>query len=153
HLSPMDVVGVPGETAEAPPAPARLRRVLAATDLSPHGNRAVEYALSLLHDGGTLYLLHAVNELTEGPVIPRLASLVPAGGRDLEVRMETPESPDPAQAICQAAERLGVDAVCLATRRRLGLSRVLGSSDRKSTRLNSSHVKNSYAVFCLKKKN
>src|SRR5690606_40214294 len=31
----------------------------------------------------------------------------------------------------------------------------LGSffGDRKSTRLNSSHVKNSYAVFCLKKKN
>src|SRR5690606_39524887 len=28
-----------------------------------------------------------------------------------------------------------------------------GSSDRKSTRLNSSHVKISYAVFCLKKKN
>src|SRR5690606_40407531 len=27
-----------------------------------------------------------------------------------------------------------------------------GRSDRKSTRLNSSHVKNSYAVFCLKKK-
>src|SRR5690606_39513709 len=26
------------------------------------------------------------------------------------------------------------------------------SRDRKSTRLNSSHVKNSYAVFCLKKK-
>src|SRR5690606_42019287 len=28
----------------------------------------------------------------------------------------------------------------------------LGRRDRKSTRLNSSHVKNSYAVFCLKKK-
>src|SRR5438874_3615360 len=28
-----------------------------------------------------------------------------------------------------------------------------GSSDRKSTRLNSSHVEISYAVFCLKKKN
>src|SRR5436309_10735447 len=27
-----------------------------------------------------------------------------------------------------------------------------GSEDRKSTRLNSSHVKISYAVFCLKKK-
>src|SRR5690606_41720005 len=27
------------------------------------------------------------------------------------------------------------------------------ASDRKSTRLNSSHVKSSYAVFCLKKKN
>src|SRR5690606_42014339 len=29
---------------------------------------------------------------------------------------------------------------------------VLSLLDRKSTRLNSSHVKNSYAVFCLKKK-
>src|SRR6266403_5220742 len=28
----------------------------------------------------------------------------------------------------------------------------LGGQDRKSTRLNSSHVENSYAVFCLKKK-
>src|SRR5690606_41458038 len=28
----------------------------------------------------------------------------------------------------------------------------VGLGDRKSTRLNSSHVKNSYAVFCLKKK-
>src|SRR5690606_41410817 len=28
-----------------------------------------------------------------------------------------------------------------------------GDQDRKSTRLNSSHVKSSYAVFCLKKKN
>src|SRR5438034_4561962 len=28
----------------------------------------------------------------------------------------------------------------------------LGSPDRKSTRLNSSHTVNSYAVFCLKKK-
>src|SRR3989442_10148675 len=36
-----------------------------------------------------------------------------------------------------------------------GLSGFLGSSytrDRKSTRLNSSHVRISYAVFCLKKK-
>src|SRR5438874_8275009 len=29
----------------------------------------------------------------------------------------------------------------------------LGNQDRKSTRLNSSHVEISYAVFCLKKKN
>src|SRR5690606_39662880 len=31
--------------------------------------------------------------------------------------------------------------------------RAPGRVDRKSTRLNSSHVKNSYAVFCLKKNN
>src|SRR3989442_9944039 len=30
--------------------------------------------------------------------------------------------------------------------------KVLGLQDRKSTRLNSSHVRISYAVFCLKKK-
>src|SRR5690606_39313600 len=37
---------------------------------------------------------------------------------------------------------------------RLDIAReiVAGKIDRKSTRLNSSHVKNSYAVFCLKKK-
>src|SRR6266700_912782 len=32
------------------------------------------------------------------------------------------------------------------------LRRVHARADRKSTRLNSSHVKSSYAVFCLKKK-
>src|SRR5690606_40478270 len=32
------------------------------------------------------------------------------------------------------------------------LTNDLGEKDRKSTRLNSSHVKISYAVFCLKKK-
>src|SRR5690606_40187525 len=38
---------------------------------------------------------------------------------------------------------------------RLGANTLLGARrlDRKSTRLNSSHVKISYAVFCLKKKN
>src|SRR5437870_947399 len=34
-----------------------------------------------------------------------------------------------------------------------GLNRNKRGIDRKSTRLNSSHVANSYAVFCLKKKN
>src|SRR5690625_6837318 len=33
------------------------------------------------------------------------------------------------------------------------IHRLLGWEDRKSTRLNSSHVAISYAVFCLKKKN
>src|SRR3989442_11819488 len=34
----------------------------------------------------------------------------------------------------------------------VGVHEVLGEGDRKSTRLNSSHVRISYAVFCLKKK-
>src|SRR5690606_12304449 len=46
--------------------------------------------------------------------------------------------------------RAGVDN-CHATTQAVG--RTHGDGDRKSTRLNSSHVKISYAVFCLKKKN
>src|SRR5690606_16752377 len=34
----------------------------------------------------------------------------------------------------------------------LKVAKVIGMADRKSTRLNSSHVKTSYAVFCLKNK-
>src|SRR5690625_46382 len=47
------------------------------------------------------------------------------------------------------------DQVAEPLRRRLGLRRRAANAqalDRKSTRLNSSHVANSYAVFCLKKK-
>src|SRR5690349_24153389 len=40
--------------------------------------------------------------------------------------------------------------VAIAGRRTLPIERRI--SDRKSTRLNSSHVEKSYAVFCLKKK-
>src|SRR5690606_41823861 len=44
-----------------------------------------------------------------------------------------------------------VDPTILVAARLCGVDRVF--KDRKSTRLNSSHVKISYAVFCLKKKN
>src|SRR5690349_23835909 len=40
-----------------------------------------------------------------------------------------------------------------APRRRSTTARTTAPTDRKSTRLNSSHVEISYAVFCLKKKN
>src|SRR6267378_1948075 len=41
---------------------------------------------------------------------------------------------------------------CWATGRQRRIARRMRSRDRKSTRLNSSHVEISYAVFCLKKK-
>src|SRR6266496_4801046 len=43
-------------------------------------------------------------------------------------------------------------ACCSASPRVPRATRAASSIDRKSTRLNSSHVENSYAVFCLKKK-
>src|SRR5699024_12868317 len=52
------------------------------------------------------------------------------------------------QEVLVELHRLGV-----ARRRQLGLlDQTLTLEDRKSTRLNSSHVSISYAVFCLKKK-
>src|SRR5690625_4561293 len=46
-----------------------------------------------------------------------------------------------------------VERVSEELQKRTGLDTVIeNDADRKSTRLNSSHVANSYAVFCLKKK-
>src|SRR5690625_6286563 len=47
----------------------------------------------------------------------------------------------------------GVEHVFAGRRRVLDDDAALGQPDRKSTRLNPSHVAISYAVFCLKKKN
>src|SRR5256885_3212799 len=65
----------------------------------------------------------------------------------LSDRVRCPGGPDAARAGRPAAARLPADP------RRLASSRHPGSPrDRKSTRLNSSHLVISYAVFCLKKK-
>src|SRR5690606_40901333 len=64
------------------------------------------------------------------------------------------KSPDARRGFFVPDDRSGARARC-----RVGPARLKPSGaaalllDRKSTRLNSSHVKTSYAVFCLKKKN
>src|SRR3989442_6063817 len=63
----------------------------------------------------------------------------------------------PYTTLFRSRGRRGTRAVCVlvASQRhgRAGLrGRLLAVGDRKSTRLNSSHVRISYAVFCLKKK-
>src|SRR5690625_5942655 len=54
-------------------------------------------------------------------------------------------------AVPAAAHRAAGDAPCPVRAAALPVA-TLPSADRKSTRLNSSHVAISYAVFCLKKK-
>src|SRR5690349_23444915 len=72
------------------------------------------------------------------------------------------QQPFPKYSECGAPPRSGAGAACF--RRPIAavgvdIKRAGGSldhflgEDRKSTRLNSSHVEISYAVFCLKKKN
>src|SRR5439155_2078118 len=81
-------------------------------------------------------------------------------------RFAKPPGPDPQKSIASSS-RIGTAHRATGKRRRKYfrtiapadcwspecVSRTLVCADRKSTRLNSSHVAISYAVFCLKKKN
>src|SRR5437870_9306672 len=72
-------------------------------------------------------------------------------GHVLRARLERAHAADRARGGSSAAERRQArDARTLLHRLQLRASRAC--LDRKSTRLNSSHVAISYAVFCLKKK-
>src|SRR6266508_546191 len=57
-----------------------------------------------------------------------------------------------AQVSAQFSGGLGPDPPPTASRVAVAVERLTSGPDRKSTRLNSSHVASSYAVFCLKKK-
>src|SRR5438874_9275891 len=80
------------------------------------------------------------------PYTPLFRSDFGPGPRDIELG-------DIAGAIAPLGERerLAVGGDGAAHERALGIEGA--QRDRKSTRLNSSHVEISYAVFCLKKKN
>src|SRR5690606_40905370 len=64
---------------------------------------------------------------------------------------ESSESQETNEQAAELSELLQIRRGKLDELRELGVD-PFGSKDRKSTRLNSSHVKISYAVFCLKKK-
>jgi nucleotide-binding universal stress UspA family protein len=125
------VPAVPPAATEPVPVP-RFARVLAATDLSAWSNRAVGYAYALVADGGTIRLFHALApDLAVEPSEAKarceaaLRGLVPpeAATRRIVTTVEVVEGPEPAVAILAAAERLGADALCVATRARQGFSR------------------------------
>src|SRR5207249_8686933 len=82
--------------------------------------------------------------LFRSPRIPSHHARVPPRREErCGVRVAIP-APTPAPARGRFRENEMHDIVGIATR--------TPQRDRKSTRLNSSHVSNSYAVFCLKKK-
>src|SRR5690606_14800203 len=71
-----------------------------------------------------------------------------AGRSDLVEQAQLGRMADAARAILREAQDAFMKRDRMLARRVIGRDR----EDRKSTRLNSSHVKISYAVFCLKKK-
>jgi nucleotide-binding universal stress UspA family protein len=150
----MNVVVVPLATLKTKPvsiAPA-VERVLVTTDFSALANRAIPHAYSLLRGGGIVHLVHVMhpNELPNGEYLQghinqqfktrhakhvaichkKLAAMIPtdAASRGILTEIEVVEQYDTAKGICQAAERFGADAICLATHGHTGLaSVVLGS--------------------------
>jgi nucleotide-binding universal stress UspA family protein len=138
----------PAEATAASASVPLLRLVLAATDFSETGNRAVAHACSLLRGGGVLELCHvrerklpspiysyeatteALSDADRAEIEGRLRALVPgeAAALGIEVRVTAVDGGHPAEAILQTARRLGADTICLASHGRTGARRVvLGS--------------------------
>lgn len=143
---------VPAGRGAREPIP-RLQTILVTTDFSELGNRAIPYALSVVPEGGTVILLHVrplfEPERTPNPLIAhyvphpapahreceqvrkeiadRLWALisVEAAKRPVELRVEVADGCSVAAAICAAAERSQVDAICMATHGRSGVFRLL----------------------------
>ena len=131
--APMSVVCVPWHTsaAEGKGQWSRVQRVLVATDLSEHGNRAVPHAFSVLGSGGMVRLAHVVKPGDEvEPTEARLRGLIssetlpPGVQGDVEVL----QARDAAAGICDAADRFDADLICIGSHGRSGLlAAVLGS--------------------------
>lgn len=151
HDSPTSVLCVPASAAMMRTIPP-VRRVLAPTDLSELGSSAVRHAYSLAPAGGTVHVLHVLPVPAGAPsvgtgyvpsepssaeeraererITTELRALIPAEAilRGITTRVELVTGRKVSEAICQAAERLDCDVICLATHGRSGLTRALAGS-------------------------
>ena len=150
HHAQSSVACIPLFTIEGLRAGPEVRSALAATDFSPIGNSALEYAYAQVGRGGRVYLVHvlapAARRLETEPMDiftvsssladakksaeEKLRTLIPLRSiiHDRSTEVLVLESRDPADAIAQAAERVGVDVICLGTHGRSGIAKaVLGS--------------------------
>src|SRR5690606_39701100 len=80
------------------------------------------------------------------------ASIDPATGEPYRLRFPDVSIEDVADAAAHVVRALGIEQLACVIGNSMGGMTALALLDRKSTCLNSSHVKISYAVFCLKKK-
>ncbi len=127
-----------------------FKRVLAPVDLSRLAEKVAGHGVAVAQRGAEVCVLHVIspgpgyrpgtdpataNEDARRVRLRRSLSerLQPmlnekARAKGVRVRVEIVEHPRPAEAICQAAERLGADLICLGSRGRTGLKRqCLGS--------------------------
>ncbi len=144
--SPANVLVVPGAAvASVSLLPPVIRRIVAATDLSPIGNRAVAHALALAPSGAEVVVVHVIspNLMRNGrygrPVHPAFASehaavvaerrqaleALVADPGNAKVRIDLIESDRPDRALLEAIEREAADLVCAGTIGRTGLGAML----------------------------
>lgn len=147
--SATNVLVVPGGSITAVSTlPPIIRRIVAATDLSPVGNRAVAHALALAPEGAEVVVVHVLspNLMRNGrygrSTYPNFDSehkaIVAERRQALEalvadakgtnrnpVRLELIESDRPGRALLEAIEREAADLVCVGTIGRTGLGAVL----------------------------
>ena len=135
HLADASVLVVPADapavSAHAWPA---IRRVLVATDFSGFGDAAIPHAYGLVAPrGGEVTILHVMTEpssdATRTESTARLATLVPRPAPPgVTSQVESIWKHDAAAAIVETANRVGADAIVIASHGRTGLRRlVLGS--------------------------
>ncbi len=122
------VVFVPPKEGSAPgkSVPA-IRTVLAPTDLSREGNRAVSFAYGMVAaQGGVVELIHVCEQAEGGEkstaderdrTEAQLRALIPrdAAERDITTHITLVDGGPAAEAIVEAAERLVVDAIVMAS--------------------------------------
>jgi nucleotide-binding universal stress UspA family protein len=118
-----------------PALPGRIRTALVATDLTPESNAGVPFAFSLVDRGGKVHVVHVLpprdrseeRERYDAVVADQLRRVLPAGlaERGISAQLEVAHG-EVTSTICDLAERLGADIVCV-TSRRHGLARVMGS--------------------------
>lgn len=142
HMAKMSVACIPtSDDAPRMEGLPQLQRVLIPTDLSPRSNLAVPYGCALLgHGGGDLHLLYVAppkagasapgEPQTEAELASRMNALVPevAARAGVRVHPEVVHGREVARLVCESAERLAVDAICMTSRSRSEVEKlVLGS--------------------------
>lgn len=131
--APMSVVCVPELADESHLPRLEVKKIVAATDFSRFGNRAVAYALALVPAGGEVLLVHVVENGDEGEAArqrrhEQLDRLVQTADVKARVIVDVVSGDDPARLIAAAAERFGADVICVGSRGRSGLAKAfLGS--------------------------
>jgi nucleotide-binding universal stress UspA family protein len=145
HHAPLNVACIPIAAAEPVDrgSISRFKRVLVTTDFSKLGNRAIPFAYSALQRGGQVCLLHVVKSTSRSDgkarahetrhserndrLSTQLQALIPAEAkaRGINTRVEVVEHAEIGTAICQAAERLGADLICMGSQGRSGLAKTL----------------------------